>query len=1075
MFIADALTHNPKLRLILTSRRAIRASTALYLVHIRPLTVPLAAKLLQFCAPRAPPALLENVAALCGCLPLVLKVVGHSLENHVDPAQATRDFIARAPLSSAANTSAPNDDMSHITLFINALGPTLQQLPPDLLHAVWRLSIFKGAFDASAAQAVLGKYPNYLLHSLWEQKVIENSVTSNLGLQTHMTPFYYLHHGVQLVVQHIMPAELKADTDQEVRDNFVLHYISLVGLLAKQCDSPATTAQYRQHAANIDLALDLAGIGWCLAALLQNGRSLFVAHMSAQRRLDLFERLLGVLLSARQTDQPLVSSTASQSQRSVKIQEALSSFEKQDLGSPAVGSRMMTRRRSVPLRHCKTQPLTLSTESRKRSCVSRSSLSEPSSPVNSSTPTSAGKTKNVRFSLKNTVQLPLHHGWNDASIIAAAATAAKRDTSSSCKSDDITPSTADELQPVDESDPDPSRKLTEEDTPVAALLASTPTQGNGDNSSATADPESASALISPMLKKKPSRPLTPSYMYASGEIITEDMMVVEAPATRMDFREPHTSADNARLRSRLAQLDPMEEPWYLHWMNDTVLCNVMLELASAQAGMGHFAHAAQLLRKALMTLDTAQQSCRCSIAKDTARAQLLLELARVLLEQGLWMEAEAMLWQSKQLSKHLNLVNLEAAVTCELAEFNARYRGRMTTAERLFRRGLDMRVKVLGLDNVDTAKALNALGVFLAKKGELSESKKCIMDSIVIREKLLGKMNLLVGEAYHNLAGIMDDMGDLNDAVRVYELALKIKQACLPENHHKIAETQNNLSVLYQKNHRYAECIAMLRNCMQQCTAMLGHDHPSTASVKANLGHAIHSYATHQQEIGASSEALVQAQLEEAQCILYEALQVKESIFRNPIHPGIASCRASLGQVCFKTKNYSKAVKNFQFALNCVGSKSASADAARYMFWLGKSLSYEGNHKEARRYLKQALAHKQSNTFTDGQCAEAKAMIGAKEPENEPEVCDDGNNQWCSDEEVQSASPRSRSLSIRSDWSSDIPSLSGNSPTPSDAVARNLNTSMDSMNRSDHLSMSGIMKRIRETASEYEKGGPGVN
>jgi len=400
--------------------------------------------------------------------------------------------------------------------------------------------------------------------------------------------------------------------------------------------------------------------------------------------------------------------------------------------------------------------------------------------------------------------------------------------------------------------------------------------------------------------------------------------------------------------------------WHLELTLDSTLIEVLLRLGAAHSALGRYAHAAQLLRKALIcTEETVQRSGAASgLSAEAMRAELLGALSGVLCQQSLTQDAEAMLWQARQLAKHAGHTELYVKLTCDLAEFNRTYKGNLKAAQKLFHLGLEMRMKTLGLEHLDTASTLNAVGTFSAQKGDFEEARKLITDSIRIRIRLLGRhsasKDLSVAEAYHNLAAVLDGLQDHAKAADLYKLALDVKKRVLPESHVSISDTENHLSALYSKMKKHEECVQLLRGCLQQHLCTVGETHASTASVQVNLGRALHMLASaHRSQ---SPVAAYLALLDESQAFIEAALKARKQLF-NKRHPSVAECRANLGHVHFKKQEFDKSEAHFSSALKICRRLYGRShpDFALWSFWLGKAQLEQGRIGRGRETLRQAL------------------------------------------------------------------------------------------------------------------------
>jgi len=462
-------------------------------------------------------------------------------------------------------------------------------------------------------------------------------------------------------------------------------------------------------------------------------------------------------------------------------------------------------------------------------------------------------------------------------------------------------------------------------------------------------------------------------LQAGGEFFTD--------GTSKGATDPSRAMD-AAAASKWGRADML---WHKELTHDCILVEVLLRLGLAYSSLGRFAHAAQLLRKALLRVEEMTQQGMCAgLSAEGMRAELLGTLSSVLCQQGLWQDAEAMLWQARQLAKHAGHEELHTRLTCDLAEFNHKYMGNLRCAAQFFKDGLSQRMKTLGLDHLDTAATLNAVGVFCAQRGHFRDAREYITQAARIRRKLLGPSHISVAEALHNLAGVHESLQDFVQAEQCYEHALQIKQKVLPESHMSIADTQNNLSVLYSKTKKHEQCVGLLRRCLEQCLLTVGEDNASTASVLMNLGHALHSLAT-ANHADSSLSAYV-AQLDEAKGLLERAFRVRRALFHRH-HPCIAPCRANLGYVHYKKGEFDIAERHFSAALRICRHHYGGMhpDVACWLYWLGKTHCRSGRTIEGRENLGAALQISEllsgdverggQNPFTSEQLADLRSLL----------------------------------------------------------------------------------------------------
>lgn len=955
-FLDLLLAFGPRLRVLITSRRALppeawpaKSQQLPFHIYLRQLGPTDSAQLLKEKVPKLDQRSAMQIAWLCGHLPLALKLVGQQLAAAQDPVEEARLFVEKTARSPETRASM---------LFSHCVAPYVwRSLGPEQRSALAALSLFRGAFESTAAAIVLATTPEKaqaLLGEFQQQCLVERGAEA----------LYYMPTSVHLLVHQQVTSDQSSSNDAvnnlaAAAERLVFHFCKLLrdAAHATAADRGRGGAglealnHFDRHRIDIDLALVVAGTSHVFVLMVQLGCEIFDTRLSPQRRVEIYERLLGILLSARKAP-----SQATTPALGAGIVQLLRAFER---STPAVdaraGNSSLGRTKSSPARD--VLPSTPSARSRQpagpvlRPAAPRTT---PTTPVrcmtappgmddegarkllSKSLPTSP-RSRRPSFSGSTRPSSPQGSSGNRLQVPPIGEEphggASRPSFQGPCRASPPSPSFL-PIQPApadadDQEEEDFEIQWKEE--PVRSQQAE----------AASNKPPAAPSKSAPSRPGKPTRP-PPSYHFASSNRDEEEDPTYEDPETseesdwggltalRPAWCSVLTGADNERLRPQLTEL--LSEPpcpatsstalpgkeedgvcsvnsataarwgfsrwWHQQPEHDIVLIEVLLRLGAAHSALGRFAHAAQLLRKALIKAEEmAQRTGDCAgLSAEAMRAELLGTLSGVLCQQGLVQEAEAMLWQARQLAKYAGHAEIYVRLTCDLAEFNRRYKGNLKAAQRLFAMGLDMRIKTAGLENIDTASTLNAVGMFYAQQGDFEEAKKLITDALRIRAKLLGKHHLSMAEAYHSLATVHEGLRNYADAVKLYELAIQVKRNALPEGHSSIADTASRLGRLYGRLQRHSDSLKLLQDRLAQCIRSVGEMHQSTASALEELGRAQLGLASQSRNRVALSEYLLQ--LQEAQANLERALAIRRAVARKRC-PKLAACRGVLGKVHF--------------------------------------------------------------------------------------------------------------------------------------------------------------------------------
>ncbi|APR86327.1 kinesin light chain-like protein [Minicystis rosea] len=243
--------------------------------------------------------------------------------------------------------------------------------------------------------------------------------------------------------------------------------------------------------------------------------------------------------------------------------------------------------------------------------------------------------------------------------------------------------------------------------------------------------------------------------------------------------------------------------------------------------------------------------------------------------------------------------------------------GRYRRAGLLLRRAVAIATAELDTDDLDTAAALNALGMWCKYTGRFATGRRCYLRALAILERRLGREHPELAVVYHNLGGleherrnfargeryarrsvalrraaegestpafaadsaalavIIADRGRLDEAEPLYRSALSIFERIHGEDHHEVAVILHNLGALYaQRGDTHAAEIHYTRAAAIK-RAVQGDDHPDLALTRYNLAVLLHG----------------SGRFDESRPLCDAALRVFDHALA-PTHPTRLACRA---------------------------------------------------------------------------------------------------------------------------------------------------------------------------------------
>ena len=281
-----------------------------------------------------------------------------------------------------------------------------------------------------------------------------------------------------------------------------------------------------------------------------------------------------------------------------------------------------------------------------------------------------------------------------------------------------------------------------------------------------------------------------------------------------------------------------------------------------------------------------------------------------------------------------------AALLLHQAAWYLDQRAQYKEAQPLYMRALDIREKVLGPDDPDTARSLNNLASVYEHQGHYKQAEPLYKRALNINEKALGPNHPDTATSLNNLAAIYDSQGEYREAEPLYKRALAIREKVLGPDHPDTAVSLNNLAWLYNSQGHRKEAEPLYTRALDIREKKLGPDHPDTATGLANLAGLYHS----------------QGRNKEAEPLWRRALHIRERVL-GPDHPDTASSLSNLASSYITRGQYQEAERMSKRALD-IREKVLGPDhpdTATSLNNLADVYRRQGQHKEAETLHKRAL------------------------------------------------------------------------------------------------------------------------
>lgn len=181
----------------------------------------------------------------------------------------------------------------------------------------------------------------------------------------------------------------------------------------------------------------------------------------------------------------------------------------------------------------------------------------------------------------------------------------------------------------------------------------------------------------------------------------------------------------------------------------------------------------------------------------------------------------------------VNIFNMEATDLVSRAKALSQ-EGQPNAAEKLFRRGLEIREREFGPDDPQVADVLNKMSVFFQSQNRTAEAATACTRALRMRKESLQAADPHVAESLNNLATLRLGLGQLERAEELLTEALEISRRALGEQHPLTGGVLSNLAKTYSEQKRDSEAEPLFRRAIGVLESTHGENHPNVARVLDN-------------------------------------------------------------------------------------------------------------------------------------------------------------------------------------------------------------------------------------------------
>ena len=275
--------------------------------------------------------------------------------------------------------------------------------------------------------------------------------------------------------------------------------------------------------------------------------------------------------------------------------------------------------------------------------------------------------------------------------------------------------------------------------------------------------------------------------------------------------------------------------------------------------------------------------------------------------------------------------NPETAAACDYLGNLNRMSGKYPKAEALFLQAIDVRKRVLGNNHLDTARSLNNLSMLYVAMRTFEKAEQLNREALEINRRLQGEEHRDTAVLISNLAIVCMWKGDFAKAEPLYQQALAIQTKILGEKHPDTVQTLINLVDLLSRRAQdevaredFTSALAARKESLLIQSKLYGDKSWRVTDARLAVEDMeIRSRLSPQQrrELTEAAQVVLQAQAlrqkgeaEKAIPLAARALQIRKRLLGNE-HPETASSYAWLGTLSLLIGKYQEAEPPFRQAL----------------------------------------------------------------------------------------------------------------------------------------------------------------
>ncbi len=295
-------------------------------------------------------------------------------------------------------------------------------------------------------------------------------------------------------------------------------------------------------------------------------------------------------------------------------------------------------------------------------------------------------------------------------------------------------------------------------------------------------------------------------------------------------------------------------------------------------------------------------------------------------------------------------------------------------ARKQLEQALDLRRKVLGVENPQTLRTAVKLGQVTDFLGKYAEAEALLVQTLEVERRVLGPEHPDTLACMSYLCRVFSDQGKYAQAEALYSETIQLQRRVLGPEHHDTLGNMANLGWVYLHQTKNVQAEELFRQTLEIQSRLLGPEHPNTLSTMVSLGWAYSVQNKYAQAEVLQNQALElerrvlgpehpdtlgtmnnlartyanQGKYAQAESLLVQTLEVERRVL-GPEHPTTLTSMVNLSWVYSGQGKYAQAEAQYQQMLEIQSrvlgpNHPATLDTKIYLAWVDM---VQGKYAEA--------------------------------------------------------------------------------------------------------------------------------